>query len=325
MTVNNTKVNNLKTSLDNAYASKSHTHTGYESSSNKVTSLSSSSTDTQYPSAKSVYDALQGAGGGNYIYDFYHDSSTDDIVLEYDSASGGVSGGSVDIVTSWESTLSDEKVPSEKLVKETINALSVPSASVSTPLVDVTGGAIGSSTSYAKADHQHPLSTAYASSSHDHDSDYLAKASTDTGFVKSNGNIVAFGTTSGTVSEGNHTHGNLTSDGKVGSNANYIVITGTGGAITSTQKLGNITYDGKIGSTSGKPLITTTSGTVTTGSFGSTSGTFAEGNHSHSGYVSATKVTSWSSTVSDSNVPSEKLVKDYIDNQIGTAIQYIQQ
>lgn len=35
-----------------------------ESSSNKVTSLSSSSTDTQYPSAKCVYDALQNAGGG---------------------------------------------------------------------------------------------------------------------------------------------------------------------------------------------------------------------------------------------------------------------
>ena len=51
---------------------------------------------------------------------------------------------------------------------------------------------------------------------------------------------------------------------------------------------------------------------------------FAAINHTHSGYVSATKVTSWSSTVSDSNVPSEKLVKD-VDNQIGTAIQYIQQ
>lgn len=35
---------------------------------------------------------------------------------------------------------------------------------------------------------------------------YITKASSDTGFVKSNGNIVAFGTTSGTVAEGNHTH-----------------------------------------------------------------------------------------------------------------------
>ena len=52
---------------------------------------------------------------------------------------------------------------------------------------------------------------------------------------------------------------------------------------------------------------------------------FALVGHTHSGYLSATKVTSWSSTVSDSNEPSEKLVKNYIDDQIGTAIQYIQQ
>ena len=50
---------------------------------------------------------------------------------------------------------------------------------------------------------------------------------------------------------------------------------------------------------------------------------FALVGHTHSGYLSATKVTSWSSTVSDSNVPSEKLVKDYIDDQIGSAITYI--
>ena len=50
---------------------------------------------------------------------------------------------------------------------------------------------------------------------------------------------------------------------------------------------------------------------------------FAAINHSHSGYVAATKVTSWSGTVSDSNVPSEKLVKDYIDDKIGSAITYI--
>ena len=35
-----------------------------EDSANKVTSLSDKSTDTQYPSAKAVYDALQNVGGG---------------------------------------------------------------------------------------------------------------------------------------------------------------------------------------------------------------------------------------------------------------------
>ena len=52
----------------NVFADKSHTHSQYltshqdisgkEDTSNKVTSLSSSSTDTQYPSAKVVYDSL---------------------------------------------------------------------------------------------------------------------------------------------------------------------------------------------------------------------------------------------------------------------------
>ncbi len=51
--------------------------------------------------------------------------------------------------------------------------------------------------------------------------------------------------------------------------------------------------------------------------------TYAAKNHTHSGYVSATKVTSWQSTPSDSNVPSEKLVKDYVDGLIGSAISYI--
>lgn len=85
-----------------------------------------------------------------------------------------------------------------------------------------------------------------------------------------------------------HTHGNLTNDGKVGSTANYFVYTTTSGAITSKQKIGNITTSGAIGSTSGKPIITTTSGVLTTGSFGTSSGTFAEGNHTHSGYASST-------------------------------------
>lgn len=42
----------------------------------------------------------------------------------------------------------------------------IPSASSSTPSADVSGGAVGSSSNYAKADHQHPLSSAYATASH---------------------------------------------------------------------------------------------------------------------------------------------------------------
>ena len=77
-----------------------------------------------------------------------------------------------------------------------------------------------------------------------------------------------------------HTHGNLSNDGKVGSNANYFVTTTTSGAITSKQKIGNITTDGKIGTSANLPLITTTNGVVTTGSFGTTANTFCQGNDS---------------------------------------------
>jgi hypothetical protein len=59
--------------------------------------------------------------------------------------------------------------------------------------------------------------------------------------------IIQIGTGSTNAAAGNHTHGNITNDGKIGSVANL-------------------------------PLITTTGGAVTTGSFGTGSGTFCEGN-----------------------------------------------
>ena len=55
----------------------------------------------------------------------------------------------------------------------------------------------------------------------------------------------------------------------------------------ATHTHGNITNDGKVGTVADKPLITTTGGAVTTGSFGTTSGTFAEGNHTHAQYITS--------------------------------------
>ena len=48
---------------------------------------------------------------------------------------------------------------------------------------------------------------------------------------------------------------------------------------------GNVTNDGKVGTTSGKPLITGTGGAIQAGAFGTSSGQFAEGNHTHSQYL----------------------------------------
>jgi hypothetical protein len=57
------------------------------------------------------------------------------------------------------------------------------------------------------------------------------------------------------------------------------------GATSSTVALGNhahgnISADGKIGSTSGVPIITGTGGVLQAGSFGTTAGTFCQGNDS---------------------------------------------
>ena len=85
-----------------------------------------------------------------------------------------------------------------------------------------------------------------------------------------------------------------------------------------------MTNDSDFIETSSTSGLIKNDGTVMSSGTGSTN--YSAGNHTHSGYVSATKVTSWSSTTSDSNVPSEKLVKDTIDaleDLIGDAIDYI--
>lgn len=50
------------------------------------------------------------------------------------------------------------------------------------------------------------------------------------------------------------------------------------GTLAQQDALGFISNTGSIGTTASRPLITTTGGTITTGSFGSSAGTFCEGN-----------------------------------------------
>jgi hypothetical protein len=134
---------------------------------------------------------------------YYTDGSTSTFTV-----TNGTSGA--DIVTAWETTLSDSKVPSEKLVKNTIDN----------------------------------------------------KAST------------------------NHSHGNLTRDGKVGSTSGKAIITGTGGVLEASS-LKTINNESIIGS----------------------------GNIHISGGGSADIVTEWESTLSDERVPSEKLTKNTLDGK----------
>ena len=73
----------------------------------------------------------------------------------------------------------------------------VPQASTSSPLADMTGGAIGSDSKYAKADHQHPLSNEYATA--------------------------------------NHNHGNIFNTGAIGSDSGKVIVTTTDGALTASD------------------------------------------------------------------------------------------
>ena len=230
------------------YSAGNHTHSGY---------ISTSSTSGLVKNDGSIMTGGTGSSNwaiGNHTHSGYQAtlvSGTNIKTINNESLLGSgnitIQGGSnVDVVTSWEATLSDSKVPSEKLVKNTIDGLSIP-----TKTSDLTNDGDGTNV-----------------------------------FVKNNDSRLTDART-----PTSHTHGNLTNDGKVGSTANYFVYTTTGGAITSKQKIGNITTSGAIGSASGLPVITTTSGVLTTGSFGTGSGTFAEGNHTHSGYISTSSTT----------------------------------
>jgi hypothetical protein len=98
-----------------------------------------------------------------------------------------------------------------------------------------------------------------------------------------------------------HAHGNVTNDGKVGSTADYVVMTTTAGAVTAknfgtgatdpaagNHVHGNVTSAGKIGSTANIPIITGTDGILQAGAFGTSSHQFAEGDHAHTQMTNTT-------------------------------------
>jgi phage-related tail fiber protein len=102
-----------------------------------------------------------------------------------------------------------------------------------------------------------------------------------------------------------HIHGNIANNGAIGTTANLPIITGVSGVLNvgsfgttahtfcegNDSRLsdartplahvhGQITNDGKIGTTQNLPIITGSGGLLTTGSFGTTSNTFCQGNDS---------------------------------------------
>ena len=181
---------------------------GKENSNNKVSSWSSTTNDTRYPSEKLVKDSLDNKEDSN------------------------------NKVTSWTSTTTDTHYPSEKLVKDSLD-------------------------------------------------DKISKSQTS-GLMKNDGTVDT--TTYASASSVPTKTSDLTNDADGTTGATYILSTDsrlTDSRTPTSHTHGNLSDDGKVGSTANKPLITTTDGAVTTGSFGTTANTFAEGNHTHSQYLTS--------------------------------------
>lgn len=140
-----------------------------EDTSNRVTSLSSSSTDTQYPSAKCVYDGLDNKISKSSTTGLVKNDGTIDTT---EKASTTHNHGLIDQFGRMTGYASKNVVTDSNGFITAENKPTIPSASSTTPSADVSGGAIGSSSNYAKADHQHPLSSAYATSGHNHSGTY---------------------------------------------------------------------------------------------------------------------------------------------------------
>ena len=158
-------------------------------------------------------------------------------------------------------------------------------------------------------------------------SNYIQKSQTS-GLLRNDGSIdTSSYLTSSALSnyvQKSSTNGLLKNDGTVDTTS-YSTFSGSYNDLSNKPSIPSSSSDLSDGSDLVKKSSTTgllkNDGSVMTGGTGSSN--YAIGNHTHSGYVSATKVTSWQSTPSDSNVPSEKLVKDYVDGLIGSAISYI--
>ena len=126
---------------------------------------------THAPSADAVYDyvasAISGIAGTEVVKvtDDKGTASADTmgkLYIEVGASKTDVyytvrSGTSPNYTYSW-----------HQLETDIFDDVTLPTASSSTPVVDVSGGAVGSSLDYARADHQHPLSSAYATSGHGH-------------------------------------------------------------------------------------------------------------------------------------------------------------
>ena len=239
----------------------------------------------------------------------------------------------------------NESYPTVKAVKAIM-----PQPGTSTPSADTGNGTAGSASTFAKSDHQHPLSSAYATSTHTHtasevtDSTAYSNIGTTANATQAAINsaidtklsaistidLITLVDTLPTASASTMNKLYLKPEATSASFDNYeIYITVRTGSVgsysyawekvdicridlsgysTTSHTHGNISSDGKVGTASGKPLITTTGGAVSAGAFGTSSGQFAEGNHTHSSYTTtanvATEIGSFATALASAINPS---------------------
>ena len=204
---------------------------------------------SSYPTAGAVQAYVEGKG---YI------TSHQDISGKEDSSNK---------VTSWSTTTNNTIYPSEKLVKDSLDQK------------------ISTSNVAGLVKNDGTIDTNTYLTQHQSLSNYIQKSNTD-GLVKNDGTIDT--TTYLTEHQDISGKANSADLATVATTGRYTDLTNIPTTFTpSSHTHGSITNDGKIGTVSGKPLITSSGGEIATGSFGTTSGTFAEGNHTHSQYLTS--------------------------------------
>lgn len=249
------------------------------------------------------------------------------------------SGSNVDIVTDWEQTLSDAKVPSEKLTKNSLDNK-----------VDKETGKGLFSGNYNDLSNKPSIPS---SSSDLSDGSDLIKKSNTTGLIKNDGTIdsTSYSTFSGSYNDltnkptiptaSTSTPSADTTSGSYGSGTSYARSNHSHpksslyAESSHTHTVSNITDFPSIPSSSsdlsdGSDLVKKSSttgllkndGSVMTGGTGSSN--YAIGNHTHSGYVSTSDIADNLTTNDSTKVLSAKQGKA-LNDLIGQAIAYINQ
>ena len=294
MAIDSTKIAKVKTAMDNRYENKQ---------ANKKTDISGDySEDTSsYPTVGAVQSYVEGKG---YI------TSHQDISGKEDSSNK---------VTTWSSTTTNTRYPSEKLVKDSLDGKISTSNTVGLVKNDGTIDTNTYLTEHQSLSNYIQKSNTEGFVKNDGTIDtttYLSQSST-TGLVKNDGtidtntyltehqdlsNYIQKDSTNGLVKNDGtiDTTTYLTTHQDISGKANSadLATVATSGKYTDLENIpatftpsshmhGSITNDGRLGTEAGKPLITTTGGEIAKGSFGTSAGTFAEGNHTHAQYLTS--------------------------------------